>query len=46
MGQVVRDDVPSGPEGAQQVKELLTLTKGTHAGMPLVFLIEETWRRD
>ncbi|RJE18558.1 Phospholipase [Aspergillus sclerotialis] len=40
-GHVVRDDFPPGPEGARQVKELLSQVKGTLVEMPLMFLIEE-----
>ncbi|KAA8648190.1 putative phospholipase D (PLD) [Aspergillus tanneri] len=40
-GHVVRDDFPAGPEGVQQVKELLSQVKGTLVEMPLMFLIEE-----
>ncbi|KAJ5736995.1 uncharacterized protein N7483_002120 [Penicillium malachiteum] len=40
-GHVVRDDFPHGPEGAKQVKELLSQVKGTLVEMPLMFLGEE-----
>lgn len=40
-GHVVRDDFAPGPEGAKQVKELLSQVKGTLVEMPLMFLIEE-----
>lgn len=40
-GHVVRDDFPPGPDGARQVKELLSQVKGTLVEMPLMFLIEE-----
>ncbi|KAH8696724.1 hypothetical protein BGW36DRAFT_428716 [Talaromyces proteolyticus] len=40
-GHVVRDNFAPGPEGAQQVKELLSQVKGTLVEMPLMFLIEE-----
>ncbi|GAD97514.1 hypothetical protein MYCGRDRAFT_35527 [Paecilomyces variotii No. 5] len=38
---VVRENFPEGPEGARQVKELLSKVKGTLVEMPLVFLVEE-----
>ncbi|KAL9105294.1 MAG: hypothetical protein Q9227_009509 [Pyrenula ochraceoflavens] len=40
-GHVVRDNFPAGPEGVQQVKDLLSKIKGTLVEMPLMFLIEE-----
>lgn len=40
-GHVVGDDFPSGPEGVQQVKELLSQVKGSLVEMPLMFLIQE-----
>lgn len=40
-GHVVRDNFPPGPEGAKQVKELLSQVKGTLVEMPLMFLIQE-----
>jgi phospholipase D1/2 len=40
-GHVIRDNFPEGPEGARQVKELLSKVKGTLVEMPLVFLIDE-----
>lgn len=40
-GHVVRDNFAPGPEGAQQVKELLSQVKGTLVEMPLMFLVEE-----
>ncbi|KAJ5648175.1 Phospholipase D family [Penicillium lividum] len=40
-GHVVRDDFAPGPEGAKQVKELLSQVKGTLVEMPLMFLGEE-----
>ncbi|KAJ5239252.1 hypothetical protein N7468_003871 [Penicillium chermesinum] len=40
-GHIVRDDFAPGPEGAKQVKELLSQVKGTLVEMPLMFLIEE-----
>ncbi|KAN0081757.1 hypothetical protein V8E54_003055 [Elaphomyces granulatus] len=40
-GHVVKDNFAPGPEGAKQVKELLSKVKGTLVEMPLMFLIEE-----
>ncbi|KAJ5948653.1 Phospholipase D family [Penicillium verhagenii] len=40
-GHVVRDDFAPGPEGAKQVKELLSQVKGNLVEMPLMFLGEE-----
>ncbi|KAJ9248649.1 hypothetical protein DTO207G8_7285 [Paecilomyces variotii] len=40
-GHVVRENFPEGPEGARQVKELLSKVKGTLVEMPLVFLADE-----
>ncbi|KAJ5785509.1 Phospholipase D/Transphosphatidylase [Penicillium pulvis] len=40
-GHVVRDNFPPGPDGAKQVKELLSQVKGTLVEMPLMFLGEE-----
>lgn len=40
-GHVVRENFAPGPEGAKQVKELLSRVKGTLVEMPLMFLIEE-----
>lgn len=40
-GHVVRDNFPPGPDGAKQVKELLSQVKGSLVEMPLMFLGEE-----
>lgn len=45
-GHVVRDDFPPGPEGARQVKELLSQVKGTLVEMPLMFLMEEDMAKE
>jgi phospholipase D1/2 len=40
-GHVVKANFAAGPEGARQVKELLSRVKGTLVEMPLMFLIQE-----
>lgn len=40
-GHVVRENFAPGPEGARQLKELLSKVKGTLVEMPLMFLIQE-----
>jgi len=40
-GHVVRENFAPGPEGARQLKKLLSKVKGTLVEMPLMFLIQE-----
>lgn len=40
-GHVARENFAPGPEGAKQLKELLSKVKGTLVEMPLMFLIQE-----